>query len=96
MEPLRQILAVVAVLALLGGTLFVLRTKGLTRVTASGLGRGANRRMKVIEQLRLTPQHSLHLVSIGGQVLLVAVSPGACSILDTAKVTELEERMVNQ
>jgi len=38
--------------------------------------------MQAIERLSLTPQHSLHLVSVSGRVLLIAVSPGGCSLLD--------------
>ena len=38
--------------------------------------------MQAIERLSLTPQHSLHLVSVGGRVLLIAVSPGGCTVLD--------------
>ena len=96
MESLRQILAVLAVLALLGGTLYFLRTRGIARVATTRLGRASNKRMQLIEQLRLTPQHSIHLVSVGGQELLVAVSPGACSILDTATRIELNEKTVNR
>ena len=32
--------------------------------------------------LPLTPQHSLHLVSVAGRTLLVAVSPGGCMVVD--------------
>ena len=38
--------------------------------------------MQALERLALTPQHSLHLVSIGGRVLLVAVSPSGCTVVD--------------
>ena len=38
--------------------------------------------MQVIERLPLTPQHSLHLVSVGGRTLLVAVSPVGCTVVD--------------
>jgi len=32
----------------------------------------------------LTQQHSLHLVSVSGRILLIAVSPGGCSVLDAS------------
>jgi flagellar biogenesis protein FliO len=82
MESLQQLLTVVFVLALLGGTVYWLRSKGMARFTTRSLGRKLNRRMESIERLPLTPQHSLHLVRVAGRVLLIAVSPGGCSILD--------------
>jgi len=75
-------IAVIFVLGLLGGTLYWLRTKGVARFTMKGIGRHSERRMQSLERLPLTPQHSLHLVSVGGRTLLIAVSPGGCSILD--------------
>lgn len=82
MEAIQQTLVVVFVLGLLGATLYWLRGKGLARFNGRGLGRGGARRMRTIERLALTPQHSLHLVNVGGRVLLIAVSPGGCSVLD--------------
>jgi flagellar biogenesis protein FliO len=82
MESVQQILAVLFVLGLLGGTLFWLRSKGMARFTGAGLRRSGGRRMQSLERLPLTPQHSLHLVRVGGKVLLIGVSPGGCSVLD--------------
>jgi flagellar biogenesis protein FliO len=81
MEPIRQVLAVLLVLGLLGGMLYWLRTKGAAQINMKGFGRAGNRQMQSIEQLRLTPQHSLHMVKVGDRVLLVALSPGGCSLL---------------
>jgi flagellar biogenesis protein FliO len=77
MEAIQQTLVVVFVLALLGATLYWLRGKGVAR----SIGRG-ERRMQTIERMTLSPQHSLHLVNVSGRVLLIAVSPGGCSVLD--------------
>ena len=82
MESLEQALTVFFVLVLFGGTLFWLRRKGLARFATGGMVRRANRRMQSLERLPLTPQHSLHLVRVAGKVLLIAVSPGGCSILE--------------
>jgi flagellar biogenesis protein FliO len=81
MEAIQQTLVVVFVLGLLGATLYWLRGKGLARFHVQGVGRGGARRMRTIERMALTPQHSLHLVNVGGRVLLIAVSPGGCSVL---------------
>lgn len=82
MDAIQPMLAVLFVLALLGGTLYWLRSKGIARFGVQGLSRGGERRMQSIERLPLTAQHSLHLVSVGGRTLLIAVSPGGCSLLD--------------
>ena len=82
MEAIQQTLVVVFVLGLLGGTLYWLRRKGLAQFNLRGMGRANGHRMQAIERLALTPQHSLHLVNVSGRVLLIAVSPGGCSVLD--------------
>jgi flagellar biogenesis protein FliO len=82
MDSTQPVLAALFVLALLGGALYLLRAKGLARFNGRILvGRGA-KQMQSIERLPLTPQHSLHLVSVAGRTLLVAVSPGACTVVD--------------
>lgn len=82
MEAIQQTLVVVFVLGLLGATLYWLRSKGLARFNVKGIGRSSSRRMQTLERLALTPQHSLHLVNVSGRILLIAVSPGGCSVLD--------------
>lgn len=97
MEPIRQVIAVLLVLGSLGGTLYWLRAKGAARLTVKGFGRSASRQMRSIEQLRLTPQHSLHMVKVGDRVLLVALSPGGCSVLSASGVAmQLEDRVAGQ
>jgi flagellar biogenesis protein FliO len=82
MDAIQPVLAVLFVLGLLGGSLYWLRAKGLARFTGKRIGRQGVRRMQALERLPLTPQHSLHLVSVGGRTLLVAVSPGGCTVVD--------------
>jgi flagellar biogenesis protein FliO len=82
MEVIQQTLVVVFVIGLLGATLYWLRGKGVANFTGNGTGRGGGRRLQSVERLALTPQHSLHLVKVGGRMMLIAVSPGGCSVLD--------------
>jgi flagellar biogenesis protein FliO len=82
METMQSALAVLFVLGLLGGGLFFLRAKGLARFNGKGFGRQGAKQMQSIERLHLTPHHSLHLVSVCGRTLLVAVSPGGCTVVD--------------
>jgi len=72
--------AVLVVMTLLGGTLFLLKKRGaacfrLPRMTA------APRRMEVIERIALGPQHALHLVRVGERRVLVATAPSMCQVV---------------
>ena len=97
MESIRQIIAILFVLVLLGGALYWLRAKGMARLNVRGLARGNGRKMQLIEHLRLSPQHSLHLVSVGGRLLLVAVSPGGCSVVSASALEiQIEDGAVIQ
>ncbi len=75
-----QILAVFAVLALLGGAMWWLRSRGLARFSPAGGGRV--RQMEILERLPLTPQHSLHLVRLANRTVLVGTSPAGCVMLE--------------
>jgi flagellar biogenesis protein FliO len=92
MEALQQALGVFAVLGLLGGALWWLRSKGLAQFAVRVPGGGKTKSMKVIERLALTPQHSLYLVRVAGRTMLIAASPGGCSILDGV-AEPVDERM---
>ncbi len=80
-------LAVFLVLALLFGLLWLARRKGLAalslRLPGMGLTRPAHaaRQMRVVERMPLSGQHSLHLVSCVGHLLVISVSPTGCSTL---------------
>jgi flagellar biogenesis protein FliO len=84
MEALQPVFAVLFVLGLMGGALYWLRAKGLARFNGKAIGRAGARRMRVVERLPLTPHHSLHLVTVGSRSVLVAVSPGGCTVVDAA------------
>jgi flagellar biogenesis protein FliO len=84
---LPQSLAVFLVLALLLGALWLLRRQGLAGYgLAAGLNgtsrRTTGRRLRVVERLALTQQHSLHLVSIGDQLVVFATSPAGCQRME--------------
>ncbi len=78
----QQTLAILLVLALLAGTLFLLRKKGVAQFPI-GMPRSANRarQMQVIERLSLTPHHSLHLVTIREDIFVVGVSPSGLNVV---------------
>lgn len=77
---LQQILALFFVLSLLGGALFLLRKKGVTQFAgfprrgAKGAGE-----IRLLDRMPLGPQHSLVLVNVSDQLILVGVSPSGCN-----------------
>jgi flagellar biogenesis protein FliO len=76
-EIARQVSAVMLVFALLGATL----RRGASWRFARGLRSSAARSLEAVERLALTPQHSLHLVKIGGREVVVATYPQGCVLL---------------
>ncbi len=76
----QQILAAFFVLALLAGTLWVLRRKGVARINLSLPKRApGTRQMQILERLALTAQHSLYLIGVGERKVLLSVSPSGCN-----------------
>jgi len=52
--------------------------------------------MRVVERLHLTAQHSLHLVRLGDELILIGVSPASCAAiapLKPATQQEMESRI---
>jgi flagellar biogenesis protein FliO len=93
MELMSQLGAVGVVLALLAGTLWWFRRRGMVSVLP--LSRRTPRRLVHLERLPLGPQHALHLVRVGGTDLLVGSSPAGCVLVrsfDGAAGQESEAR----
>jgi flagellar biosynthetic protein FliO len=86
MDEIRQVLAVLTVLGMLGGALWWLRRRGYAQFAGKPRSGAKGRNMRVIERLPLTPQHSLHLVRVADRTIIVAASPGGCSILDSVAI----------
>jgi flagellar biogenesis protein FliO len=90
MEWIRQVLAVSGVLLLLGTGLWYLRRKGLAQYGVRPSTGARKRTLEAVERLPLGPQHSLHLVRLGGRALLVGTSPTGCALLDSSDWALLE------
>ena len=87
---LQQILALFFVLALLGAALVLLRKKGMAQFKTFPY-RAARRtgEIKVLDRLPLGPQHSLLLVHVANQKILVGISPSGCNrIADFGAVSD--------
>jgi flagellar biogenesis protein FliO len=85
MEWIRQALAVTAVLGLMLAGMAWLRRRGLARPSATGSWSRRPRRLELVDRLSLTPQHSVHLVRMGGRAILVGRSPSGLSLLESVE-----------
>jgi flagellar biogenesis protein FliO len=79
MIEIGQMAAVAGVLTLLVLTLWFLRKRGIAGVLPAKSK--PPRRLECLERLSLGPHHTLHLIRMGEASLLVASSPGGCSLL---------------
>jgi hypothetical protein len=84
-------LAVMAVLGLLGGSLWWLRRRGVAHF-AGVPRRRADGIMKAVERLPLTPAHTLHLVRVADRAILIASSPAGCQVVESTPWSQLEGR----
>lgn len=82
MEAFQQLFSVAIVLGLLLFFAGWARRRGFVRMggIASSIRKG---QLQSLDRLILSPQHSLHLVRVNQRVILVALSPGGCSVLET-------------
>jgi flagellar biosynthetic protein FliO len=85
---MQQMLAVALVLALLGGSLWWLRRRGVAGVALTRCG--ADRRLECLQRLPIGPQQALLLVRMGETELLVSSSPSGCRLIE--KVSRREVR----
>lgn len=85
MESIGPFLSATFVIALLLLCLAFLRRKGIAQVRLFRPAAGSSRNLEVLDRLVLTPQHSIHLVRVAGDQLLIGLSPSGCSLLRTVK-----------
>ena len=78
MEMVRQMSSIMAVFALLGAAVWLLRRGDFASLRSI---RRQEKSLESVERLPLTPQHSLHLVKIRGRELVVATHPQGCALL---------------
>jgi flagellar biogenesis protein FliO len=76
-DLIRQVLAVLAVFALLAAAVWKLRggPLSLTRARSDGP------RLSSAGRIALTPQHVVHLIRIDGREIVVATHPQGCVLL---------------
>jgi flagellar biogenesis protein FliO len=90
MVEIGQMAAVAGVLTLLALTLWWLRRHGVAGILPAR--KPSVRRLECVERLPLGPHHTLHLVRMGETSLLVASSPGGCSLVQSFPADESGRR----
>jgi len=88
-EPLRQLTAVLVVLALLAASLWLFRRRGALGGGMRG-ARGGPKALERLGRLALSPQHAVELVRVGPRVLVVGLHTSGCSLLAALPAEELE------
>lgn len=88
-----QILAALFVIGLLLATVWVLRRKGFAAANPIWKRGRCSNNMQVIEKLSLTAQHSLHLVRLGDELILIGVSPSSCGQIATVRAGAQQTEM---
>ena len=81
MHPFAHLLPVSAFTSLLGGAIWIVR-----KTAARELGRriapdARTAQLRLISRRGLTPHHALHLVSVSGEVFVVATHPQGIQLL---------------
>lgn len=76
---MQQLAAVVLVLAAAWVAAIFLRRKAGLRGTL--LPRGKSRQIEILDRTRLTPQHSILLLSIRGETIVIGVHPRGFTML---------------
>jgi flagellar biogenesis protein FliO len=89
MQALQQVLAVLAVFGLLGGSLWWLRSRGIASI--SGVTRKRTGLMQNVERLPLTATHTLHLIRVADRAILIASSPGGCQVVESSPWAQWEQ-----
>jgi flagellar biogenesis protein FliO len=77
----QQVSAILLVLALLGGALWFLRSRGFAHYRG-GARRKSARHLEAIARLPLTPHHSVHLIRVSDHTVLLALSPSGCTLIE--------------
>jgi flagellar biogenesis protein FliO len=81
MDFIQPFAAVLLVLGLLCGLLWLLNRRGAATFRLPRLAGTEPRRLELLERVSLGPQHALHLVRISGKSLVIVTSPAACQIV---------------
>jgi flagellar biogenesis protein FliO len=82
MDLVRQSFGITLVFVLLWLALWWLKRRGIARIGLRMKPANVKPDMESLERLVLTPQHSIHLVRVKNQILVVGLHPSGMSLLN--------------
>lgn len=90
---MQQFLAIAFVLGVLWAVVWLLGKKTGAATVLGPLRPGSKpRRIEHVDRIRLTPQHSIHIVHIDGQRIVIGVHPHGFAVLSPAGGGVLHDR----
>jgi flagellar biogenesis protein FliO len=89
MEGFQQLVAVLAVFGILGGSLWWLKGRGMAQVKGFSM-RSGTQLLRRVERLPLSPDTALHLIRMGDRAILIASSPTGCQVLESSPWRHIE------
>jgi len=84
MDTLTQFLPAALVIALLAAAVWALKRASFGGFSLPVRAASRNRLLEPLDRLTLSPQHTLHVVGVGGRRILIVVHPSGCSVVDSA------------
>ena len=81
MDLIRESFAITLVFALLWAALWLLRRKGLIQAGRSVRRPMSEHTIEVLDRIRLTPQHSVHVVRVSDRRLVLGVHASGFTLL---------------
>lgn len=79
----RMLVALIAVIGLMGGLALILKKAGLSGALAENDGSGKTKRLKVIERLPLDARRQLAIISCDSREHLIILSATGETVIDT-------------
>ena len=97
MDIVPQLLAVLFVFALLGGSLWWLKRRGAAQISPmlpfrTGRDRTRTQMLERVDTLRLSPTHSLNLVRMANRAILIGTSPAGFHLVESTPWKTLEQQ----
>ncbi len=87
MDLIRESLGITVVFLLLWAALWMLKKKGIVGMRVIGNRSAETPCLRIVDKIRLTPQHSVHVVSVEGRRMVVGVHPTGFTLLEPAPAT---------
>ncbi|MGO9242283.1 MAG: flagellar biosynthetic protein FliO [Bryobacteraceae bacterium] len=92
MKPIEQLIIALVFCGLLVVMIWIARRGRFSAQSWIGASKQPDLKLSVLSRQALTPQHTVHLVSIAGQVYIVATHPQGIQVLPHPAIEPVGER----